>query len=93
MALRQLMLSKKIGEAREKIAAADHNQAWMTKAPVHIVCVADIRTRIQGEIALPLEEDSPMEDLKQIIRDTAIAAEHIILEVQIRILEKEPEFF
>ena len=69
-------------ETREKIAAADHNQAWMTKAPVHIACVADIRARMKEDTGLILEEDSPMPDLKQIIRDTAIAAEHIVLEAE-----------
>ncbi len=69
-------------EMREKIAAADHNQAWMAKAPVHIVCVADIRSRIEDNTEIILDENSPMEELKQSIRDTAIAAEHIILEAE-----------
>jgi nitroreductase len=69
-------------EMREKISAADHNQAWMAKAPVHIVCVADIRSRIKDDTEIILDENTPMEELKQIIRDTAIAAEHIILEAE-----------
>lgn len=68
-------------DSKEKIVKADHNQTWMLQAPVFIACVADIRARIpNGPIVL--QEDSPMEELKQIIRDTSIAAEHIVLEAE-----------
>ncbi|WP_411676304.1 nitroreductase family protein [Caproicibacter sp.] len=70
-------------ETREKIAAAVHNQHWMAQAPVHIVCVGDVRSRIPEDAGpLRLDENSPQEELKQVIRDTAIAAEHIVLEAQ-----------
>nr|WP_319487336.1 nitroreductase family protein [uncultured Caproiciproducens sp.] len=69
-------------EAKVKIASVDHNQTWMTQAPVHIVCVADIGVRIQNSAEISLQEESPMEELKQIIRDTAIAAEHIVLSAE-----------
>ena len=67
---------------REKLSAADHNQKWMMKAPVFIVCMADIRCRISRETPLRLDENSPEPALKQIIRDTAIAIEHIVLEAE-----------
>lgn len=67
---------------RERLAEASHNQIWMTEAPVFIVCVADIRSRIDGNIPVSLDENSPMFELKQIIRDTAIAVEHIVLEAE-----------
>jgi len=52
----------------------------MLSAPVFIVCVADICSRINGDIHLTLDENSPQEEVKQIIRDTSIAIEHILLE-------------
>jgi nitroreductase len=67
-------------ETRKKIAKASHNQNWMVSAPVFIVCVADIRSRIDGESPISLDENSPQQELKQIIRDTSIAVEHIVLE-------------
>jgi nitroreductase len=69
-------------ERKEKIARAVHNQKWMLTAPVFIVCVADIRCRIDaGEPAI-LDENSPENELKLIIRDTAIAVEHMVLEAE-----------
>jgi nitroreductase len=65
---------------RQKLAEASHNQKWMLSAPVFIVCVADIRCRIQDAAGLSLREDSPQEELKQIIRDTAISVGHILIE-------------
>jgi len=66
-------------ENREKIAKVSHNQKWMLTAPVHIVCVADLQCRIkEGHISI--NELSPEEEVKQIIRDTAIAIEHIALQ-------------
>ncbi|MBU5437262.1 nitroreductase family protein [Tissierella sp. MSJ-40] len=69
-------------ETREKLAKATHNQKWMMMAPVFIVCVADIRCRINDEKEINLDENSPEWELKQIIRDTAIATEHIVLEAE-----------
>ena len=66
-------------ETREKIAIANGNQMWMKTAPVFIACVADIRCRIKDEQELLLDEESNMRELKQIIRDTAVAIEHILL--------------
>jgi nitroreductase len=72
----------KSGDTKEKLSAADHNQKWMLAAPVFIVCVADIRCRIPEGVTIRLDENSPEPELKQIIRDTAIAMEHILLEAE-----------
>lgn len=60
---------------KQKIAQVSHNQKWM----LSVVCIADIRSRIKEEIELNLDENSPEEEIKQIIRDTSIATEHILL--------------
>ena len=65
---------------RQKLAEASHNQKWMLSAPVFIVCVADIRCRIEEDVHL--NEDSPQVELKQIIRDTSISIGHILLEAE-----------
>lgn len=65
---------------RQKLAEVSHQQKWMLSAPVFIVCVADIRSRINDNVEISLNEASPQEELKQIIRDTSIAIEHIVLE-------------
>jgi nitroreductase len=46
------------------------------------VCVADIRCRISIDTKIRLDENSSEPELKQIIRDTAIAIEHILLEAE-----------
>ena len=65
---------------RQRIAKTSHDQEWMLSAPLFIACVADIRSRIESAVEIVLDEESPQNDLKKIIRDTAIAAEHIVLE-------------
>lgn len=72
----------KFEETKEKIMRADHNQQWMMTAPVFIVCVADLSCRIDSSGKLYLDENSPEPELKQIIRDTAVAIEHILLEAE-----------
>lgn len=67
---------------RKKIAEISHHQKWMVSAPVHIVCVADIRTRISEDIQISIDENSPQHEVKQIIRDTSIAVEHMVLEAE-----------
>lgn len=64
---------------KQRIAEVSHNQKWMAAAPVFIVCIADIRSRIKEGIKFILDENSPEEEVKQIIRDTSIATEHILL--------------
>jgi nitroreductase len=67
---------------RQRLAEISHNQKWMMSAPVFIVCVADIRSRIKEEVELSLNENSPEHELKQIIRDTSIAIEHMVLSAE-----------
>ncbi len=69
-------------ETRDKLASASNNQRWMTQAPVHIVCVADIRCREKGDEPIVLDENSSSGNLKKIIRDTAISTGYIMLEAQ-----------
>ena len=69
-------------ETKAKIAEANHNQQWMNDAPVFIVCVADIRARISDDRDVYVDENSDLPELKQVIRDTAVAIEHILLEAE-----------
>ena len=69
----------KDGNKKKEIAEVSHNQNWMLTAPVFIVCVADLSVRIKKE-KIEIDENSSLEEVKQIIRDTAIAVEHIVLE-------------
>lgn len=48
----------------------------------HIVCIADIRARIEEDIDISLNENSPEPELKIVIRDLSIATEHIVLEAE-----------
>jgi len=66
-------------DTKAKIAQANNGQTWMTSAPVHIVCVADIRARVKDNRPLFLDEETGLWELKQVIRDTAISIEHILL--------------
>lgn len=65
---------------RKRLAEVSHNQKWMLSAPVFIVCVADICSRMEEDIDIVLDENSPQMELKQIIRDTSISIEHMLLE-------------
>lgn len=69
-------------EIKEKIVKVDHNQQWMMTAPIFIVCVADMLSRTNSTEELYIDDESPEPELKQIIRDTAIAIEHILLEAE-----------
>lgn len=64
---------------RQELADVCHNQKWMTSAPVFIACVADIHSRISEDVELTIDENSPEHELKEIIRDTSIAIEHLVL--------------
>lgn len=66
-------------ETKSALAKADGNQMWMVDAPVFIACVADIRSRIKDNTQIIVNEENNLLELKQIIRDTAIATEHLIL--------------
>lgn len=69
-------------EMRRKLAQSSHNQLWMAVAPVHIVCIADIRCRLKEDAAVSLDDDSPLLEFKKLIRDTSIAIEHLVLEAE-----------
>jgi nitroreductase len=69
-------------ESRERVVEACHSQGWMLQAPLLIVCVADIASRLGDSSDLILQADSPQRALKSIIRDTAIAVEHMVLQAQ-----------
>ncbi|MDW7676240.1 MAG: nitroreductase family protein [Bacillota bacterium] len=69
-------------EMRKKLAQLSHQQKWMVSAPVHLVCIADPSPRYNGRIGPRVNENSPENELKQAIRDTAIAAEHVVLEAE-----------
>jgi nitroreductase len=69
-------------DIKDQIVKADNNQQWMKTAPVFIVCVADIRCRIKDDNDIYLDENCDLPELKQIIRDTAVAIEHILLEAE-----------
>ncbi len=56
-------------EVRAKAAKADHDQEWLKTVPVLIACVADSTLR----------DDR---DMMRVVRDTSIAAEHILLQAQ-----------
>lgn len=64
---------------KQRIAEVSQNQKWMVAAPAFIVCIADIRARVKEASKLVLDENSSEEEVKQIIRDTSIATEHILL--------------
>jgi nitroreductase len=68
-------------EMRTKLAEVSHRQDWMVAAPVFIVCVADIRVRVATTetLRMCINEDTPGIALKQVILDTAIAGENIVL--------------
>jgi nitroreductase len=66
-------------EMRTKLAQVSHKQDWMLAAPVFIVCVADIRVTTTETGPLDINEDTPGIAIKQIILDTAIAGENIVL--------------
>lgn len=67
-------------EMREKIMQASHNQKWMITAPVFIVCVADVRCRIKEDIEVYLDDNSPQDEVKRIIRDTSISVGYMLLQ-------------
>jgi len=72
----------KSDETRDELAKTAGGQMWMTTAPVYIVCVADVRRRIKDDIELYIDEKSEQREVKAIIRDTAIAIEHILLQAE-----------
>ncbi|MDO5516700.1 MAG: nitroreductase family protein [Clostridium sp.] len=64
---------------RKKVACVCHDQKWMLQAPVFIVCVADIVSRIEDE-QITIDEASSENEVKLIIRDTSLAIENMLLQ-------------
>ncbi|HWR61638.1 MAG TPA: nitroreductase family protein [Clostridia bacterium] len=69
-------------EARGRLAQVSHMQEWMLSAPVFIVCIADMSSRLKDKEGIFLDENSPDPELKMIIRDTSIAVENMVLEAE-----------
>jgi Nitroreductase len=67
---------------KQKLSQISHNQKWMLSAPVFIICVADIRSRINEDVPMHVDEHSPEEEVKLIIRDASISIEHLVLEAE-----------
>lgn len=67
-------------EMKKKVSEVSGRQKWMESAAVFIVCVADLNVRIRDSGDVNIDEDSSQFEVKQIIRDTSIATEHIVLE-------------
>lgn len=67
-------------EMRQRLMEVSNHQQWMMTAPVFIACVADLQCRIQETKGIVLNEDTALPELKLIIRDTAIAIEHLVIE-------------
>jgi len=69
-------------KVKQEVIAADHYQQWMFKAPVLIACVSDIECRIKDSQALRVDEKSSEEEVKQIVRDSAVAIENLLLQAE-----------
>lgn len=67
-------------ETIEKLAFVTHKQKWLSKVPLLLVCVADSKRRFQDGAFRPVDDYSVLPELKMMIRDSAIAMEHISLE-------------
>lgn len=63
---------------KQKIMEASHNQKWMLTAPVFIISVADVRCRIKRDISI--NDNSPQDEVKRIIRDTSISTGYMLLQ-------------
>jgi len=66
-------------EMRRNVAEVSHKQEWMETAPVFVVCVADVRVATTDDSLTHIDENTPGIAAKQIILDTAIAGENIVL--------------
>lgn len=74
-------------KTREALVKVNHEQTWMLKAPVFIVVVADISVwEARDPEAIKeidyVDESSSSRYLKAVIRDSAIAADHISLQAE-----------
>jgi len=69
----------KDAKKKEEIVENANNQKWMLTAPVFIICVADVSGIIKDK-KIEISEDSPEIEVKDIIRDTTIAAQNIVIQ-------------
>lgn len=67
-------------ETIERLAEVTHKQKWLSRVPLLLVCVADSKRRFQDDVFRPVDDYSALPELKMMIRDSAIAMEHISLE-------------
>lgn len=70
----------KSDEIMQNVMEASHNQKWMMTASVFIVCIADIRCRIKENREVYIDDNSPEDEVKRIIRDTSISVGYMLLE-------------
>lgn len=66
---------------KNAVATATNNQLWIASVLVVIVAVADMLARSEDFAGMVVDEETSIFDLKRIVRDTAIAVTHILLEV------------
>ena len=59
---------------------SDNHQMWIVGAPVVIVMAADLSRRLPGSEGMEISDQSPQYEVKQVIRDGAIAGEQMVLE-------------
>ncbi|MCQ2438827.1 MAG: nitroreductase family protein [Oscillospiraceae bacterium] len=69
-------------ETKKRIVAADSNQQWMLDAPVFIVCMGDIRSRMAENVLKSVDEDTGLPDMRRIVRDMGIAVGYMLLEIE-----------
>lgn len=62
---------------RDQLSVLCHEQRWMAKAPLFVVACADLSIRAGSNSAF--DEETPGMDAKRVIRDTAIAVDHLML--------------
>ena len=67
-------------EMKKNILEAIPTQDWMKNVPSFIVAIANIK--VKDDSVAFIDENSDHPELKEIIRDTAIAATHILLEAE-----------
>ena len=69
-------------DLKRQIVGACNNQTWMLDAPVFIVCVGDPVPRLKGKPSFAIDDNSSESVVKKVIRDTAIAGEHLVLQAE-----------
>ena len=62
---------------REALAEVSHGQRWMATAPVYLAVCADLGAR--SGAAPAFDEETPGMEAKRVLRDTAIAVDHLML--------------